>query len=331
MCFHDESWPVRDQACLACGTFAKAYPELCLPELPTLWERWSSQLTDQIWSVREGAAVAIGDAMIAFGPQFGDKVLDYIEELLPGAKNEPPMSQEEYDKRQNDYELHSNSQLYSCGSLAPKLRKGGCSDCLVTRPKALWEQTDGCIYMIRELCAKNGTGELIITDEELYPMMEELADVARVKHFPLAEDLRCTLWKCLPDMARGLGKKRFKSKYLNLFLDLMIRNLERGSANSEHDAAMCARELYGIVGEGILKGRVRDVVGDHGVEIMSRCCAALNRGGHGPTGNVLEGDMSPFGPTMMEGNVPPFGPPTVGGSVAIPKRKAYTWAGEEAF
>jgi hypothetical protein len=26
MCFHDESWPVRDEACLACGIFCKAYP-----------------------------------------------------------------------------------------------------------------------------------------------------------------------------------------------------------------------------------------------------------------------------------------------------------------
>merc|ERR1711957_404434 len=53
MCFHDESWPVRDEACLACGTFCLAYPDECLSELPTLFERWTEQLTDQIWSVRE--------------------------------------------------------------------------------------------------------------------------------------------------------------------------------------------------------------------------------------------------------------------------------------
>ncbi len=52
MCFHDESWPVRDEACLACGTFCRAYPEECRPELETLWVRWSEQLTDQIWSCR---------------------------------------------------------------------------------------------------------------------------------------------------------------------------------------------------------------------------------------------------------------------------------------
>ena len=48
MCFHDESWPVRDEACLACGTFCIAYANECRPELPTLFARWTEQLTDQI-------------------------------------------------------------------------------------------------------------------------------------------------------------------------------------------------------------------------------------------------------------------------------------------
>ena len=52
MCFHDESWPVRDEACSACGTFCRAYPEECRPELETLWVRWTEQLTGQIWSCR---------------------------------------------------------------------------------------------------------------------------------------------------------------------------------------------------------------------------------------------------------------------------------------
>jgi len=298
MCFHDESWPVRDQACTACGTFAKAYPQLTKPELPTLWERWSSQLTDQIWSVREGAAIALGDAMVAFGEEFQEKVINLIRELIPGAKHEKAMSKVEYDRRQNDYELHSNSQLYSCGSLAPKLKKGGCSDCIVTRPKALWERTDGGVYMLREICSKIGNGEIVVRDEVLYPLFEELADVARVNHFPLAEDLRCTLWKCLPDMAKGLGKKRFKSKYLNLFLDLMMRNLERGSANSEHAAALCVKEFYNIVGRGIFTGRVKEMVGERGVLVLERCASKSTCNERAS----IEGSVSPFGPQMTEGD-----------------------------
>ncbi|KAL3784515.1 hypothetical protein ACHAW5_005278 [Stephanodiscus triporus] len=102
MCFHDESWPVRDEACLACGTFCIAYPDECRPELPTLFDRWTEQLTDQIWSVREDAAVALGDAIAAYGPDMLGKVLTVIRASIPAAREQPAMSREEYKKLQND-------------------------------------------------------------------------------------------------------------------------------------------------------------------------------------------------------------------------------------
>lgn len=39
VCFFDESWPVRDAACVASGRFAEAYPEECRPSLDKLYER----------------------------------------------------------------------------------------------------------------------------------------------------------------------------------------------------------------------------------------------------------------------------------------------------
>jgi hypothetical protein len=48
VCFHDESWPVRDEACLACGIFCKAYPEECLPDLPLLKEKWTQQVSQYL-------------------------------------------------------------------------------------------------------------------------------------------------------------------------------------------------------------------------------------------------------------------------------------------
>jgi len=273
MCFHDESWPVRDEACLACGTFVLAYPELCEPELPVLFSRWTEQLTDQIWSVREDAAVALGDAIEAYGAPMFDQVLEVLQKDLPSAKSQPAMTREEYKSRQNDIQSHTNSQLYSCGSLAPKLRKGGagrigCSDCLITRPKAPWEATDGCIYLIRELCMRlctNGPGTiqegLALTDNILIPIMTELADICRVRHFPQSDDLRTTLWKQLPIIAKALGKQRFKRHYLQMFLDLLIKNMENRSDASQlsvHAAGQCAEELASIVGVGIFRGRLEE-------------------------------------------------------------------------
>jgi hypothetical protein len=102
MCFHDESWPVRDEACLACGTFCIAYPEECRPELPTLFDRWTEQLTDQIWSVREDAAVALGDAIEAYGQEMLVKVIGVMRKGIPAARDQPAMSREEYKRLQND-------------------------------------------------------------------------------------------------------------------------------------------------------------------------------------------------------------------------------------
>jgi hypothetical protein len=42
--FHDESWPVRDEAGLACAVLCKTFPDECRSELPLLWDRWTEQV-----------------------------------------------------------------------------------------------------------------------------------------------------------------------------------------------------------------------------------------------------------------------------------------------
>lgn len=324
MCFHDESWPVRDEACLACGIFCRAYPEECRPDLKTLLARWTEQLTDQIWSVRENAAVALGDAIVAYGRPMFDEVLAIVEKNLPTARDQPPMTREEYKRRQNDIEAHTNSQLYSCGSLAPKLRKGGagrigCCNGALTRERMPWEATDGAIYLIRELCVRcTGAGEaaakgVVLTDEVLLPLMTELADVCRVKHFPQSDDMRATLWRQLPVMANALGKNRFKRQYLHIFMDLLIANLDAdrsGSGASQlsvHAAGQCAEELARLVGVGIFRGRLEEAWQQ---DAFDKAMAERKRSaGMGPP---VEAGFSPFGPPGLIPGTGPAAGPTVG-------------------
>eukprot|EP00536_Pseudo-nitzschia_multiseries_P013299 jgi/Psemu1/261270/estExt_Genewise1Plus.C_5580017 len=278
MCFHDESWPVRDEACLACGIFCRAYPEECRPELPTLWTRWTEQLTDQIWSVRADAAVALGQACQAYGQEFYDKLMEFINEHLPAAKKQPTMTMDEYKAWQNNMEAHTENQLYSCGSLAPKLKKKagagriGCSNCDVNRPKQPWEATDGCLYLIRELietCSQPDSVQPPLSDETLLPLLQEVADTCRVSHFPQSDEMRATLWRQLPSMMQSIGKLRCKRLYLEVFLDLLMRNLESrtASAISKHAAGACAAELSALVGPNIFRGRVCD---DYQKEVLDR-------------------------------------------------------------
>jgi hypothetical protein len=307
MCFYDESWPVRDEACLACGILCKAFPQACHAEIfhKSLWERFTEQLTDQIWSVRENAAIAIGDVLEAYGEEILPKVQSLIQKLLPSAKEQPAMSAMEYKDHVNDLNQHTDNQLYSCGSLAPKLRKGGagrigCTNCGIDRPKAPWEATDGCIYLIREYVVRRTVGVVEgtttlppISDDELIPLLTKLADVCRVQHFPQSDDIRATLWKSVPIIAVAIGKQRFKNRYVDIFLDLLFRNLESSSASqlSHHAAGQCAEELATLIGTNLFRARLDDQ--------QRQCYDRI----------VQERQMMPKGPAGGTDIFSPFGPP----------------------
>ena len=363
MCFNDESWPVRDEACLACGTLCLSRPAACLPELPNLLELWAHQLRDPVWSCRRDAASALTDAARAYHPPNNSNsvsssnnnkndtghrlVMDTIHSLLStrinSAKDEPPLGAEEAKRNINNIDLHTDVQLYSCGSLAPKMNKGrkagagriGCMSCGVNRPGAKWEETDGCIYLLMELVGafaslSSTTLSLssqvpsskfdISNDTTLLPLMTQLADVCRVRHFVKADDLRTTLWKNLPSMARSLGKKRFKSLYLDLFLDLLVDCLGNGNDGGggigggggggiggggtsqlcSHAATQCAEELGRLVGPGILRGRIGE---GWKVQVLDRALEERKRmerqpslsGGASWLGNIADGSVTPWG------------------------------------
>ncbi|CAI8020847.1 hypothetical protein GBAR_LOCUS12428 [Geodia barretti] len=41
--------------------------------------------------------------------------------------------------------------MYSCGSLAPKMRKGGCMDTHFQRPVEPWEKTEGSVLLFAHI------------------------------------------------------------------------------------------------------------------------------------------------------------------------------------
>jgi len=311
MCFHDESWPVRDEACLACGTFCRAYPEECRSSLETLWTRWAEQLTDQIWSCRSRAAVALGQACQAYGEEFFDRLMKFIEENLPAALDQPKMTQEEYKALQNNMDAHSDLQLYSCGSLAPKLKKKagagriGCSNCDINRPRQPWEATDGCLYLIRELVETSTLPDSTIpplSDNVLLPLFQKVADVCRVSHFPQADDLRSTLWRNLPAMMEAVGKQRCKRLYLDIFMDPLMRNIESRSASaiSIHAAGTCAYELSHLVGPNIFRGRVFD---DYQRETLDRVIREREMEEQNAPPELHQKQFSPFEPPGLLDNL----------------------------
>ncbi|GFY50793.1 uncharacterized protein TNIN_184761 [Trichonephila inaurata madagascariensis] len=66
-CFCDDSWPVRDAACLACGNFVLCFPNESKAVLEKLYPLFFTNLKDGIPSVRQGAAGALANVVKAYG------------------------------------------------------------------------------------------------------------------------------------------------------------------------------------------------------------------------------------------------------------------------
>ena len=90
--FQDESWPVRDMACVACGTFISYYPQQSLEKYPILKDLFIENLRDPIASVRQGAAQAIGKSVKVYQEQFPDITKSFWElmsESFANVQNQP--------------------------------------------------------------------------------------------------------------------------------------------------------------------------------------------------------------------------------------------------
>lgn len=164
-CFKDQSWPVRDSACISCGKFVQRFPKESEDRKEELFHLWKGHLSDNIASVREHSAMALIDALDAYEEEVTELIKDELKENLMKAKTDQEKESHRFagysgtsvfsvakPLEDGKYEEHSDQQMYSCGSLAPKLKRGaGCMDHGFARKKEPWEHTDGCIYLLREL------------------------------------------------------------------------------------------------------------------------------------------------------------------------------------
>jgi len=265
ICFKDDSWPVRDAACIACGQFVLCFPEESKSALPNLYPLFFLNLQDNIASVRQGAALALANLVRAYGNTEQDTIFDKIKEGFEKIKDQPKSSEKygSLDKspatygvvkqlRDNDLDLHSNQQMYSCGSLAPKMgkgRSGGCMDHQFRKPSEPWELTDGCIYLLAELSSvvpKNVS--------DLLPALATSCTTQGYTHRPALLETVCTQ---LPTIAKGIGKKPFKM-YLEMFIDHLFDALDSDVALTSNSASQCLISLSQFLGPGIFRGRIEN-------------------------------------------------------------------------
>lgn len=263
-CFKDESWPVRDMACVAAGSFIKCFPQECSPCSDLLLSLFLSNLGDPIASVRQGAALSLANYARAWGEQAGAKLEAKILEGLAGVVNQPQESAKFTSldtgatkfgvaRRISDHndDKHENQVMYSCGSLAPKMSRGGggCSDARFSKPSEPWELADGCVHAVAELAGVPGQQER--SGRLLPAVLGAASHRGYSSHLSLVSSL-CTR---IADMAPLLGKRIVK-QHLESSLDTIFYAIDSESAIAQVAAEECLGFLSSFLGPNILKGRV---------------------------------------------------------------------------
>jgi HEAT repeat protein len=182
--FKDESWPVRDHACTALGNVTAHFGRKveATGRLQELFDLFYAHLADNIVSVRENASATMVKASLAFPsshPVLGLKRVGDVDAILllriedqkeykVGVTTNQAFNRPDRDTgygaaaklaRDNDVDLHTGQVMYSCGSLAPKLRRGGgCMDHGFSRPKEPWEESDGGVRLWEQLAISGEEG-----------------------------------------------------------------------------------------------------------------------------------------------------------------------------
>lgn len=268
-CFKDESWPVRDHACRALGGVVSMFPGAAESsgKLEEVRELFEQHLADNIGSVRANCAGAYADVCKAFDLNhacFGSKrALETAMRLIEKLQAQPEQHfgcdsdgdardrDTEYGAasklaRDNDASLHTDQTTYSCGSLAPKLRRGGgCMDHGFAREKRPWEEADGGIRLWAGI-AKNGTKEA--WEMEVLEQVLTAGEVGMNLAFAQDTKVKQGWLECFGDAAAVLEKGFLSDARVRRIVELVKAGRRSGNHGVETAAAACERTVRRATG-----------------------------------------------------------------------------------
>ena len=272
----------RDAACIALGDFVSQFPDESVNDLDDLYKLWFEHLSDNIPSVREDSALALGKILRVdkLAKEHGaekravEHIQRYINEVqkqkaddkyMPHGVEPANVKFGAYENtttfgvaakriRDNDQTLHSEQQVYSCGSLAPKLKRAtrsGCMDHGFSRDRAPWEYTDGCVHLMKELICAMPQSKYF---DQFVPAI--IPTVASKRNFAHYHELQQTIWNAVPQIAEAVGKRKFKM-YLELLLVPMVETLECKNRLAMNAAGSCITFCNKFIGSRFFVPRLK--------------------------------------------------------------------------
>lgn len=264
------------------------FPDESVNDLDDLYHLWLEHLSDNIPSVREDSAIALGKILKCekLAKQYGaekkciEHIKKYINEVNKQTSDDKYITNTSdmnvkfgsYENvtlfgvaakkvRDNDPNLHSNQQQYSCGSLAPKLKglaekmkkatRSGCMDHGFSRDRQPWEYTDGCVHLLKELIVAMPQSSYY---DQFIPTI--IPNIASKKNFAHYHELQQTIWNSIPAIAEAVGKRKFKM-YLELLLVPMIETLECNNRLAMNAAGNCVTFCNKFIGSKFFLPRLK--------------------------------------------------------------------------
>ncbi|CAH8538065.1 unnamed protein product [Dicrocoelium dendriticum] len=274
VCFGDESWPVRDAACSALGTLLATFPNEAKAAgyKDLMAEHFLRNLSDSIPSVRDVSAHAIARILkSASDEQLSQLYQKHVCDCLANLGEQAAVSQGVESHRiqgkgpgvshvivrsgeASHDPRHTDQTMYSCGSLAPKLKKGrkggGCHDGLNQRASEPWEKADGAARLVGQLAE---IAPSVFSEH----MVEQMLEAASHKHYTHYAYFLETVCRVIAQLCNALEKPRFK-RQLDNYLVALTAAIESGLPLAVAASEETLTVLANRVGPNVLRGRVEN-------------------------------------------------------------------------
>lgn len=236
-CFADDSWPVRDAASLACGSFVISFPKESTPLLSELYPSCFRNLEDAVPTVRTGAAAALASIVKVHSQAALPIILNHITHGLEGISTQPSDTSDKLNQG-------------VCTTLTPKLGRSSSTDHHFHRSSQPWELADGCVILVTELATIPSAAP------SLPPVLPLMATACTKRHYNAHLNFLETVCKHLPTIAKGIGKKNFKL-HIDNFLEPVFYALESENSLTSSAASQCLNHLSTYLGSNVLRARVQ--------------------------------------------------------------------------
>lgn len=256
-CSAEESWPIRDAACVATGQVLRIFPNESRDVSEELFGRWQMNLTDSIWSVRENSAAAFGEVLRSEDATLRDeaarRTVDLLSANLSRANEELTLEQRRAQQIQFIppavlVELTSRQAGASLTDLPRVARAdwGCCLDCVVLRAASAWEVSAGAVCLLTQLAQ--------VFPDLTKQFLPRLWALLSLSHFKESPKLRSVVLQQLPLILTAIGKLAVKQG-IEEYSHILFRILDP-MCDEYPDAETCIKSLAAFIGPSILLSRV---------------------------------------------------------------------------